>query len=167
MRSSQCRFDDLQAEPQSFGVTAAEPFSSLFDLAVAPAQQLLYVGYADTSGSPNRHYRTYKAYDLQSGDQVDLPIEHQPASVALRPALAEVGIAAISYDWLGYEPPQHRIYLVTRGDSPDALPSPSKASPARRHSIRRAIGSTWSAAAYGCCSTPTGRNSHWHPSFLL
>ena len=77
---------DLQAEPQSFGVTAAEPFSSLFDLAVDPDQQLLYVGYADTSGSPNRHYRTYKAYDLQSGDQVDLPIEHQSASIALRPA---------------------------------------------------------------------------------
>lgn len=112
--------NDLEAEPQSFGVTAAEPFSTLFDLAVDPNQQLLYVGYADTSGSPNRHYRTYKAFDLQSGEQVDLPIEHQSASIALRPALAQAGIAAISYDWLGFEPPQHSIYLVTRGDSPHA-----------------------------------------------
>ena len=111
---------DLQAEPQSFGVTAAEPFSNLFDLAVDPGQLLLYVGYADTSGSPNRHYRTYKAYDLQSGDQVDLPIEHQSASIALRPAASEVGVSAISYDWLGYAPTQHRIDLVTRGDGLDA-----------------------------------------------
>ena len=111
---------ELQAEPQSIGVTAAEPFSSLFDLAVDPNQQLLYVGYADTSGSPNRHYRTYKAYDLESGDQIALPIEHQPASIALHPAASEVGIAAISYDWLGYEPTQHRIYLVTRDDDTEA-----------------------------------------------
>ena len=115
---------DLHAEPQSFGVTAAEPFSSLFDLAVAPNQHLLYVGYADTSGSPNRHYRTYKAYDLQSGEPVDLPIEQQPASIALHPAATEVGISAISYDWLGYAPSQHRIYLVTRGDGLDAAAQP-------------------------------------------
>lgn len=112
---------DLQAEPRSLGVTAAEPFSSLFDLAVDPGQRLLYVGYADTSGSPNRHYRTYQAYDLRSGDQVDLPIEHQPASSALRPASSWSGVAAISYDWLGYEPSQRRIYLVTRGEAGDAL----------------------------------------------
>ncbi len=115
---------DPQAEPQSFGVTAAEPFSSLFDLAVAPDQQLLYVGYADTSGSPNRHYRTYRAYDLQSGDQIDLPMEHQSASIALRPATSDVGVSAISYDWLGYEPTQHRVYLVTRGDGLDATAQP-------------------------------------------
>ncbi|MFN8467348.1 MAG: hypothetical protein U0X20_17450 [Caldilineaceae bacterium] len=115
---------NLQAEPQRFGVTAAEPFSSLFDLAVAPDQQLLYVGYADTSGSPNRHYRTYKAYDLQSGEQVDLPIEHQPSSIALRPVSSDVAVSAISYDWLGYEPTQRRIYLVTRDDDTDAAAQP-------------------------------------------
>lgn len=115
---------DLQAKPQAFGVTAAEPFSGLFDLDVDPSQQLLYVGYSDTSGSPNRHYRTYHAYDLESGEQVDLPIDHQPASIALRPAVAQAGASAISYDWLGYEPPQHRIYLVTRGTGLSAVAQP-------------------------------------------
>ena len=118
---------DLQVEPQSYGVTAAEPFSSLFDLAVDPDQQLLYVGYADTSGSPNRHYRTFKAYDLKSGDQVDLPIAHQSASIALRPAVAKADVSAISYDWLGFAPTQHRIYLVTRGDSLAAVVQPLEA----------------------------------------
>ena len=111
---------DLQAEPEPFGPTAAEPFSSLFDLAVDQDQHLLYVGYTDTSGSPNRHYRTYNAYDLQTGQEVDLPIEHQSASTALRPVTTPVGLSAISYDWLGFEPSQHRIYLVSRGDAMEA-----------------------------------------------
>ena len=52
------------------------------------------------------------------------PSNTSPASVALRPAVAEVDISAISYDWLGFEPTQHRIYLVTRDDDTDAAAQP-------------------------------------------
>lgn len=106
--------DDMNAQPQAFGPTATQPFSSLFDLVVDSDLGLLFVGYQDTSGSPNRHYRTYRAYDLQSGEEVDLGIEHQSASTALRPAISAVDIAVISYDWEGVYPSQQRLYLIPR-----------------------------------------------------
>jgi hypothetical protein len=113
--------DDLGAEPQEFGITASQPYGSLFDLLVDAPQNLLYVGFLDTGGSPNRHYRTYRAYDLESGKEVDMGLPHDPGSTALRPALTEDGGVAVSYRWEGVYPIQERIYLLDRGQTPATI----------------------------------------------